>query len=130
MSINDMDDIFNNSSQMSFLGSSPYTKKYDTSIPPNPTVNVESIENSCGNASIEEVDDPVLEVEEIDEECIKKESSHHNSPKSQDHVNIEVSGSNSPTAPPSNMPPRDYEMYQSTDSKSRYSWRKVYFSFS
>ena len=122
-----MDELFNNSSQMSFLGSSPYTKKFDVSesYSSNPTLRQQPLatEEKQGNASIVEVGDNANTVEEIVEiEDIENNERKDKSP-TQDKADYE---SQRTSASPTALPPRDYEVHRSCDSKSRYSWRKVF----
>ena len=130
MSINDMDDLFNNSSQMSFLGSSPYTKRFDVSetysSSPISRQQPPATEEKQGNASIVEVNDSANIVEEIVEIEDIDEVKRVEKPTTQDRVDYELQQT---TASPTALPPREYDRPKSYDSRSRNSWRKVLSSF-
>lgn len=126
MSIRDMDDLFGKSSQMSFLGSSPYTKKYDTADNSSnfPVARQQSTSNEekQENVTVVKMDEPSLQVEEIQEEERDQDRDTKYSSTEKDHL---------PDLSQRTIPPRDYEMNTgSYDNQMRTSWRKVSFRIS
>lgn len=128
--MNDITDFSASSAQMSFLGSSSFTKKFDIS---DNSLTSSSIrrqlsakEDNQKNPSITEVEEPSLQVEEIQEDKTDDEVVKDNDPSIQDKVDSANAPSTTPISRQNSLPPRNTDLQPSGESRSCDSWRKVF----
>lgn len=130
--MNDITDFSSGSTQMSFLGSSPFTKKFDISdnSPTSSSLRrqLSAKEDKQQNASITEVEELSLQVEEIQEDKTDDEAVKDSDAIIQDKVDSVDAPSSKPVSRQNSLPPRNTDNQPLRDSKSYDSWRKVLLS--